>query len=225
MSQQEQQPDKLVDELVEFVRSHERLDVKSLALHHMLSMTGAFDSRRLLVEHAHALDVLAEMAFANEQQVALNKDAFFCLINLSADEIDAAKILGRGSGTRLVERLLAYVMDESSRFADTACAVLSNLSRGKANSERIFEAHFKSPESLERLLKVFCTEAYNKTNKLDYLAPFICNLTQLEAVRLLVLNNTIILQRLLPYTTYQRSIIRRGGIIGAIKNCCFNYGN
>lgn len=35
----------------------------------------------------------------------------------------------------------------------------------------------------------------------------------------------ILLKRLLPYTTYLRSNIRRGGIIGALKNCCFDFGN
>lgn len=216
-----------LDELVEFVRSHERLDVKTLALHHILSMTGDFESRKMLVAHKHAVDVITQIAFDDTQQKSLNKDAFFCLINLTADEIDAGQILIRSGD--LVVRLLGYIMTESSRFADTACAILSNLSRGKSNSEKIFEAHFKpdansNSTSLERLLKVFCTEGFNKTNKLDYLAPFICNLTQLEQAREIMLANTLILQRLLPYTTYERSIIRRGGIVGAIKNCCFNYG-
>lgn len=221
-----------LDELVGFVKSNERLDVKTLALHHMLSMTGHFESRKMIVDHKEALDVLTELAFDEEQQKAINKDAFFCLINLAADELDATKIIDRKS-TKLVSRLLNYVIDEKSRFADTACAILSNLSRGRSNSERIFNEYFNpeksaqkkdEPSNLERVLKVFCTEGFNKTNKLDYLAPFICNLTQLETVQEMILSDSLILQRLLPYTTYQRSIIRRGGIIGAIKNCCFKYG-
>lgn len=30
------------------------------------------------------------------------------------------------------------------------------------------------------------------------------------------------LQRLLPFTEYSDSVIRRGGIIGTIRNCCFD---
>lgn len=149
-----------LDELVEFARSNERLDVKSLALHHMLSMTGHFESRKMLTEHKHALDVITQLAFDDTQQKSLNKDAFFCLINMSADELDAGQMLQRASSD-LLARLLNYVLNETSRFADTACAVLSNLSRGRANSERIFDLYFKNAGetkkaeigNLERLLK------------------------------------------------------------------------
>lgn len=218
----------LLDELVGFVKSNERLDVKSLALHHILSLTGDFESRKLLIRHVDAVDVLTKLAFDETEQKSINKDAFLCLINLSADELDANALLK--TRDYLLTRLLNYIVDESSRFADTACAVLSNLSRGKANSELIFNNYFKpaqesSRNNFEKVLQVFCTENFNKLNRLDYLAPFICNLTQLEEVQKWILSDSVILQRLLPYTTYKRSIVRRGGIIGALKNCCFNYGN
>jgi len=28
-------------------------------------------------------------------------------------------------------------------------------------------------------------------------------------------------QRLLPFTQYKESILRRGGVVGALRNCCF----
>lgn len=31
-----------------------------------------------------------------------------------------------------------------------------------------------------------------------------------------------VIQRLLPFTEYTDSIVRRGGIIGTLKNCCFD---
>lgn len=31
-----------------------------------------------------------------------------------------------------------------------------------------------------------------------------------------------VIQRLLPFTEYADSIVRRGGIVGTLKNCCFN---
>ena len=52
---------------------------------------------------------------------------------------------------------------------------------GNRQSEMIFEImQAESSQNLDRLLTVFCIEDYNKKNKLDYLAPFICNLTQLK---------------------------------------------
>ncbi|CAF0778426.1 unnamed protein product [Brachionus calyciflorus] len=220
-----------LNELIDFISVDTRLDIKTLALHHILSLTGNFESRKLLLSNRKCLKSLIDLAFSKDEQKAINKDAFFSLINLSADEIDAGQMMLQSSD--LVQKLLDYILDENSPFSDTSCAILSNISRGKRNSQIIFENYFvdsnnnggksKPTVSLAKLLQVFCTEKFNKTNNLDYLAPFICNLTQLESVRNTILNDSIILQRLLPYTTYSRSIIRRGGIIGAIKNCCFNY--
>lgn len=34
-----------------------------------------------------------------------------------------------------------------------------------------------------------------------------------------------VIQRLLPFTEYTDSIIRRGGIVGTLKNCCFDVEN
>lgn len=219
-----------LNELCDFLRPDTRLDIKTMALHHLLSMTGHIESRALLLSHPKALNYVIILAFKPDEQKSVSKDAFFTLINLSADELDANVLISKNPA--LVRLLVEYILDENSRFADTACAVLSNLSRGKKNSEIIFKNYLantggsKTAISFDRLLQVFCTENYNKhKNNLDYLAPFICNLTQLESVREAILNDLNLILRLLPYTTYMRSTIRRGGIIGSIKNLCFNYGN
>ena len=34
----------------------------------------------------------------------------------------------------------------------------------------------------------------------------------------------VVFQRLLPFTDYQESLVRRTGVVGAIKNCCFDTG-
>lgn len=223
-----------LEELVNFLNPDTRLDVKTLALHHVLSMTGNFESRKLLISNQKAINSVIILAFKKDEQKSISKDAMFTLINLSADELDATKLMEKNPV--LVRLLIDTILDENSKFADTSCAILSNLSRGKKNSEIILEKYLLKPsnddnnnskvsnELFEKLLKVFCTENYNKTNNLDYLAPFICNITQLDSVRSIILNDVSIIQRLLPYTTYMRSEIRRGGIVGSIKNCCFNYG-
>lgn len=32
-----------------------------------------------------------------------------------------------------------------------------------------------------------------------------------------------LLQRLLPFTQYEASAVRRGGIVGTLRNCCFDH--
>jgi len=232
-----------LEELIGFLRPDTRIDVKSLALHHILSMTGTVDSKKLLIKNGKVISDLILLAFRKNEQKAINKDSIFSLINLCTDENDALKIMEKNP--ILVPMLIDSILDENCAYADALCAILSNLSRGKKNCEIIFEKYFlenknstnndsnnnckndekrTSNEKFEKLLKVFCTENFNKTNDLNYLAPFLCNLTQLESVRNLILGDVSLIQRLLPYTTYKKSDIRRGGILGCIKNCCFNYG-
>lgn len=220
----------VLDELCDFITPETRLDVKTLALHHVLSMTGSVESKALLLSHKKILDNILTLAFKSNEQNATNKDAFFTLINLSADEHQARQLLDILPD--LIDKIIDYICKEESRFSDAACGVLSNLSRTNENC-KIIAKYFTvndsnnneeiSSRSLESLLKCFCTENFNKSNSLNYLAPFICNLTQLEEIREIILKENIILLRLLPYTTFAKSVIRRGGIIGAIKNCCFNY--
>ena len=230
-----------LSELVGFLKNDTRIDVKSLALHHILSMTGAIDTKKLLIKHEKVINDLILIAFKKNEQKSINKDALFALINLNADEDDALRIIEKNP--ILVRMLIDSILDESCAYADTLCAILANLSRGKKNCQIIFEKYFLetphndannngkpeekrvSNEKFQKLLKVFCTENFNKTNNLNYLAPFLCNLTQLDSVRQLILDDVTLIQRLLPYTTYTKSDIRRGGILGSIKNCCFNYGN
>lgn len=32
-----------------------------------------------------------------------------------------------------------------------------------------------------------------------------------------------VIQRLLPFTQFQASVVRRGGVIGTLRNCCFDH--
>jgi hypothetical protein len=214
-----------LDELVGFLAPNTRIDVQSLALHHILSFTGTPEGRFMLMQNKNLISSIIHLAFMDTKQKQLNKDAFFALINLSSDELTGLKLLRIDTNNnQLLSSLIDYILNENSKFSDVACAVLSNLSRGKSHAQLIFD-HI-SETSLEGLLKIFTLENYNKhSNNLDYLAPFLCNLTQLDSVRKhLYANDYAHLRRLLPYTTYQRSIIRRGGIIGCLKNCAFDYG-
>lgn len=43
--------------------------------------------------------------------------------------------------------------------------------------------------------------------------------------RYLMGKDPCVIQRLLPFTEYTESIVRRGGIVGTLKNCCFDTDN
>ncbi|NXX77914.1 HGH1 protein, partial [Urocolius indicus] len=57
------------------------------------------------------------------------------------------------------------------------------------------------------------------------LGPLLCNLSQLpEGRRELLDRSRCSVQRLLPFTQYKDSVAHRRGIVGALRNCCFEYG-
>ncbi|NXN30013.1 HGH1 protein, partial [Nycticryphes semicollaris] len=57
------------------------------------------------------------------------------------------------------------------------------------------------------------------------LGPLLCNLSQLpEGRRELLDRSRRSVQRLLPFTQYKDSTDHRRGIVGALRNCCFEYG-
>lgn len=43
--------------------------------------------------------------------------------------------------------------------------------------------------------------------------------------RYLMDKDCCVIQRLLPFTEYAGSLVRRGGIVGTLKNCCFDVQN
>ena len=59
--------------------------------------------------------------------------------------------------------------------------------------------------------------------KINISGPLLSNLSQLlDAREELLANGCSLLGRLLPFTEYLGSTVRRGGAIGAIRNCCFD---
>lgn len=77
---------------------------------------------------------------------------------------------------------------------------------------------------LDRLVAAFTKIDFNKHNQnLHYLGAVFSNLSQTSTFRNLVAKSeTRLLPRLLPFIHHETSLIRRGGIVGLLKNICFD---
>ena len=108
--------------------------------------------------------------------------------------------------------------------------LLSNLTRSKQDCELCLKSTEKSQQySLKNIFDVLCNEKYNeKYNEhveLHHMAIFLSNLSRLKVVQMLVLDKAVgLMQKLLPYVSFQKFVMRRKGIVGIIRNCCFEYG-
>ncbi|XP_071350306.1 protein HGH1 homolog [Trachinotus anak] len=205
-------------ELLSFLTPGTRADVKGQATEYFLGLSGHRDGCRFLRSKPDLL--VALFALTSDPSVAIVKDCYHILINLSADETLHQVLV---ADVKVLPVLLKNLLDPEYLFSDQICTILSNLSRHEKTCKTVFKV-LQEEVGLAHLVEVFCTEGYNKKAKLHYLGPLLSNLTQLPEARNYIMDkDRCVVQRLLPFTQYQASAVRRGGVIGTLRNCCFDH--
>ncbi|KAM5280689.1 protein HGH1 homolog [Ctenodactylus gundi] len=216
-------PDAEAARLLPFLAPGARADLQAAAARHVLGLTGTGPGRSLLAGQAGLLRALAELAAALEAAPA--RDAARALVNLAADPGLHARLLA--ADPALPARLLSRMLDPQWPWADEAAAALANLSREPAPCAALMAALASvGPDSagLERLVRALCTPGYNARASLHYLGPLLSNLSQQPAARAFLLDpDRCVLHRLLPLTQFPDSSLRRGGVVGTLRNCCFEH--
>ncbi|XP_065438345.1 protein HGH1 homolog isoform X4 [Chrysemys picta bellii] len=203
-------------ELLGFLHLDTRPDLKGQATGYILGLTGNVEGRTLLAGRPDFLEAL--LLLTGDRSLAVVKDSYHSLINLSV-AVATHEVLAKE-----LPVLLHRLLDPGYAFADQVCTLLSNLSREEGTCRQVFQAVQEAGLGLAWVVEAFCTEGYNKKAALHYLGPLLSNLTQLPETREFLLDRSrCVVQRLLPYTQYEASAIRRGGVIGTLRNCCFEY--
>ncbi|XP_036159738.1 protein HGH1 homolog isoform X2 [Myotis myotis] len=209
--------------LLPFLAPGVRADLQEAAAGHVLALTGSGPGRTLLAGQAALLRALVELAAAPAPAPA--RDAARALVNLAADPSLHESLLAAAPG--LPARLLGRALDPQWPWAEEAAAVLANLSREPAPCASLMEALTAAEPGeagLERLVRALCTPDYNARAPLHYLGPVLSNLSQRPAARAFLLDrDRCVVQRLLPLTQYPDSTVRRGGVVGTLRNCCFEH--
>ncbi|XP_059185879.1 protein HGH1 homolog [Centropristis striata] len=207
-------------ELLSFLSPDTRPDVKGHTTEYLLGLSGHRDGCRFLRSKPDLLAAL--FALTSDPSVAVAKDCYHVLINLSTDETLHQVLV---SDVKIVPVLLKKLQDPDYLFSDQICAVLSNLTRHLKTCRTVFPV-LQEELGLAQLVEIFCTEGFNQKAKLHYLSPLLSNLTQLPEARSYMMDRErCVVQRLLPFTQYQASVVRRGGVIGTLRNCCFDHAH
>ncbi|CAK6439028.1 unnamed protein product [Pipistrellus nathusii] len=212
-------------ELLPFLAPGARADLQAAAARHVLALTGSGPGRTLLAGQAALLRALAALAAAPAPAPA--RDAARALVNLAADPRLHEPLLA--AAPALPARLLGRALDPQWPWAEEAAAALANLSREPAPCAALLEALAAAEPGeaglgLERLVRALCTPGYNARAPLHYLAPVLSNLSQRPAARAFLLDpHRCVVQRLLPLTQDPDSTVRRGGVVGTLRNCCFEH--
>jgi len=208
-------------EIMPFLSPSSRPDVHAIAVQYLLGLTGTVDGQRFLASNDKYITAI--ISACGDDQPAIAKDAYLALVNLSAVEDIRYKLLTAD----FVKGLIKYILKSDSIHADIVCMILSNLSRKDDCAQNIVDLMVDCQEEIgiDKIIGVFCQVNFNKNANLHYLGPFLSNLTQVQMARYYVLDKErCVIQRLLPYTQYMQSLVRRGGVVATLKNCCFETG-
>lgn len=167
------------------------------------------------------------LSLLGDPVTAISKDTSLSLINISAKEEGAAALLNLSTEEcpplqkppgNIVVQCLDHIFNKDSRIADQCCMILSNLTRPKHLIEKIVDIIEESGRTFDSLIEIFTKIVYNKGANLHYLGPVLSNLSQSSRVRAYILEkDKCTIQRLLPFTEYKDSLIRRGGIVGKLE--------
>ena len=218
----EEQIDK---EILPFLSSKARIDLRAIAMEYFLGLTGTEEGRTFIARNQKYLNAIVGLLDDDQQVIA--KDAYLALINLTVDDATCNTLLNLEPNKDLAEKLLQYVVNKDSAHADIASSVLSNITRPEQCAQKFVDLLIKNKDSLgfDKIVFVFCQPNYNPKNKLHYLGQFLANLTQIQEARKYIMDKDgYVIQRLLPFLEYKESLVRRGGILAAIRNCCFEVG-
>ncbi|XP_027022222.1 protein HGH1 homolog [Tachysurus fulvidraco] len=213
--------DSEAQELLSFLRLDTRADVKGQATEYILGLTGTRDGCRYLQTKPDFLKALVKLTA--DISIAIAKDCYHSLVNLSADET-LHKPLVKEAG--ILPVLLNHLLDPEYEFSDRICSILTNLSRHERTCVDVLHELQEQNIGMAKIVEIFCTEGFNKKASLHYLGPLLSNLTQLPEARHFILDrDRCVIQRLLPYTQYEASVSRRGGVVGTLRNCCFDHSH
>jgi hypothetical protein len=223
-----------VDELSEFLDPQGRLDLKSLALQTLLSLTGSKEGRHLLLSlpntdsNTSVLTRISRLIFEDVQE-SIRFDSLLFLINLTSDN-DLSILNTKQMSIEnefWLQLLKRCITDRQYEHADAGCKLLSNITSRTITTDQIneFIDHLDRnyPVWFDQLIQAFSTIDYNlKKNNLDYLSALLVNLTQSKHIRQRLRDNEH-LKRLLCFTDQIHSTIRRGSVACLLKNCCFDH--
>ncbi|CAM9131962.1 unnamed protein product [Bubo scandiacus] len=168
-----------------------------------LALSGSAAGRRMLAGRPAVVAALLELAAGPCPPAA--RDALGCLVNVSAEPAAHGPLLAA------LPALLGLLP------AGPACGVLANLCRERGAARRVLRGLRERGSGLTPLL-----QALGEPRPPPQLGPLLCNLSQLpEGRRGLLDRSRCSVQRLLPFTQYKDSTVHRRGVVGALRNCCF----
>ena len=214
----------LEKELSQFLTLEAIPRLKCVALVNVMGLTGSDEGCQFILGSDVLLSSL--LGRTTDKIPDAREMAVKSIINVATEEEASWKVLKAKNCNELLLEWFEYIIDHTFKDADLFCQLISNLTRTEKCAENVSKVILKdNSEMVEKLLKALCTVKYNEYADLHYLAEVLANLSQNRDVRNLLMNREqCLIQKLMTFTEYKQSAIRRHGAIGTLRNCCFDTG-
>ncbi|CAG8485989.1 10500_t:CDS:10 [Scutellospora calospora] len=198
-------------------------NVRQLALNHLLGYT-VKSSQLQHIFKQNNMRPISDLKIICRENPVIAHDAFKALVNLASDD-EICKELNDDSFLLLMMKMIT---DSENILADMACMLLSNITKYQDIAVKLLKLEVQlveglssSTKAMDQLVDVFVrglNRAYNKEAEFHFLA----SLPQGREYFLTdtSYDNVTPFSKLIIFTEHP-NIIRRGGVISCIKNCCF----
>eukprot|EP01147_Barroeca_monosierra_P008958 gene8958-1295_t len=190
-----------VEELMQFLSLNTREDIRNGALEIVLGLTASESRETFFNTHTGFVDALVTLAKVSSPCIDLN---FFDLppygitpksrcdaFSALTNLADVESLASQMVESGILSATISRILDASEEYPDQPCLLLGNISRHEALVPSLVELKHQEKHCTGRTAVLAQNEG------------------------------ACIIQRLLPFTRYPDSNIRRYGIAGALRNCCF----
>ncbi|KAL3682274.1 hypothetical protein R1sor_000296 [Riccia sorocarpa] len=207
-----------LEDLVGFLASPSS-QLKKAAVDIVQGLTGSEDGIRVLTSKSSQFLPPLLNLLADPQEIA--QPAAEALVNLSQENSSVDDFLKAGA----VEKVMELVGKQGCGINRLLVMLLVNLTQIESGAERLLQEGDEKLAGLHvsRLVRFFSRSSGDKKGEdaFEHVAAILVNLSRLKFGRKLILDQSRgLLKQILPQID-SRSLIRRQGVAGTVRNCCF----
>ncbi|CAI2161811.1 15518_t:CDS:2 [Funneliformis geosporum] len=221
----------LVTSLLEFLHE-DHPNVRQIALNKLLMYSVSTSKFQHLFKRDNMRPIKDLVKLCNDSDTVTANDAYKALVNLTINE----EIRKNFNDEVFLKYLIKTITNRDAVLADMACMLLSNVTKDEEIAAKLLSLKVRpvkdlsnSSQAIDQLADVFVRgldKKYNKKAEFHFLASVFADMAMIAQGREFFLNSASSYDKVAPLSklivfTEHPNIIRRGGVVSCIKNCCF----
>uniref|UniRef100_A0A7N0UJU1 Protein HGH1 homolog n=1 Tax=Kalanchoe fedtschenkoi TaxID=63787 RepID=A0A7N0UJU1_KALFE len=206
-----------LEELLEFLSSPSP-QLKKAALEIVQGLTGSDEGIRSLANYSGIMLPALSRLIGDKKEFA--EPAAETLVNLSQDSSLAAKMVAGG----MVRGTMELLYKQGCSITKLLVMLLVNLTQSEAGIASLLQVEDEKLHGLYvmKLVRSFCTSSYDTNgDPFEHVGSILVNISQKEAGRKILLDSKRGLFKQIIRQFDTKSSLRKKGVAGTIRNCCF----